>query len=202
MPIHIPGKRDRRGRAAPNKRSVVAVLSLTAMVDLFTVLVVFLLQNYNETGEVIEIPKGVSLPEAKQTKMLPPANVIVISTEDILFNGRPVAQYDEVRDQQDWEVVGVLDNVRRAIEEGQEHKESIRGKIQQAVKKAKTQEALLAEGQEAPPEVDEFRKITIQADRDVDFLTMKKIMYSVTEAGIIEINFAVIQQPEKASATL
>lgn len=199
MAIHIPGKRDRRGRATPNKRSVVAVLSLTAMVDLFTVLVVFLLQNYNETGEVIEIPKGVSLPEAQQTRALPPANVIVISTEDILFNGKPVAQYNEVRDQQDWEVVGVLDNVRRAIEEGQEQKESLRGKIKQAVQKAQSQKSALVEGEEAVPEVDEFRKITIQADRDVDFLTMKKVMYSVTEAGIIEINFAVIQQPEEAS---
>ena len=40
-----------------NKRSVTAILSLTAMVDMFTVLVIFLLQNYSATGEVLFIPK-------------------------------------------------------------------------------------------------------------------------------------------------
>ena len=41
MPIHVPGKRERRGRVVNKKRSAVAALSLVAMVDLFTVLVVF-----------------------------------------------------------------------------------------------------------------------------------------------------------------
>ena len=38
------------------KRDVTALLSLTAMVDMFTVLVIFLLQNYNTTGEILYIP--------------------------------------------------------------------------------------------------------------------------------------------------
>ena len=45
MAIYVPGKRDRRGVRAGAKRNVVAVLQLTAMVDMFTVLVVFLLQK-------------------------------------------------------------------------------------------------------------------------------------------------------------
>jgi biopolymer transport protein ExbD len=40
-------------------------------------------------------------------------------------------------------------------------------------------------------------KITIQADKSVDFLTVKKVMYTVTEAGIAEINFAVIKLPDE-----
>jgi len=43
--IYTPGLRSRRGRAKGSKRDAVAVLQLTAMVDLFTVLVVFLLQT-------------------------------------------------------------------------------------------------------------------------------------------------------------
>lgn len=51
MPIHVPGHRNRSGRQKkPVKRNAVAVLSLTAMVDMFTVLTVFLLQNYASTG--------------------------------------------------------------------------------------------------------------------------------------------------------
>ena len=38
----------------------------------------------------------------------------------------------------------------------------------------------------------DFRQVTLQADKDTDFLTVKKIMYTLTEAGASEINFAVI----------
>jgi biopolymer transport protein ExbD len=60
--------------------------------------------------------------------------------------------------------------------------------LRNAVKEAKK----MPKGQE----IDEFRKITIQSDKDVDFLTVKKVMYSVTEAGMLEINFAVMKKEE------
>ena len=41
MPIHVPGKRNKRNKKVGGKRSAVAVLQLTAMVDMFTVLAVF-----------------------------------------------------------------------------------------------------------------------------------------------------------------
>ena len=88
MPIHPPGERFRYSRLLSKKkgkRSVVAILSLTAMVDMFTVLVVFLLQNYNATGQVIYIPKEVTLPKAERIKELKPAVVVTISTKEILF---------------------------------------------------------------------------------------------------------------------
>ena len=112
MPIHVPGKRDRNGKMSAGKRSVVAVLSLTAMVDLFTVLVVFLLQNYNETGEVLDIPEGVQLPAARQVQELKPANVVVISPEEILLNNEAVATFDEVKNQQEWEIGPLIEKVK------------------------------------------------------------------------------------------
>jgi biopolymer transport protein ExbD len=38
-----------------------------------------------------------------------------------------------------------------------------------------------------------WNKVTIQADKGMDFLTVKKVMYTVTEAGAGEINFAVMK---------
>ena len=70
MAIHAPGRRARNNkRAMGPKRNAVASLSLTALVDMFTVLTIFLLQNYNSTGEVIHIPIGFaleSLPKPQQ----------------------------------------------------------------------------------------------------------------------------------------
>ena len=93
MPIKVPGHRDRHGRMGGGKRSAVAVLQVTAMVDMFTVLAVFLLQNYNTTGQVIQLNDEVELPQAEAVKQLKPSNVVVISEEDIKLNNEVVADY-------------------------------------------------------------------------------------------------------------
>jgi biopolymer transport protein ExbD len=51
-----------------------------------------------------------------------------------------------------------------------------------------------ARGQEEQ-DANAWRKITIQSDKDVDFLTVKKVLFTVTEAGAGEINFAVMKRP-------
>ncbi|MEO0337450.1 MAG: biopolymer transporter ExbD [Pseudomonadota bacterium] len=190
MAIKVPGIRARRGRVQPQKRSAVAVLQLTAMVDMFTVLVVFLLQNYATTDQILPMPEAVELPQAQSVKELAPSNVVVITEETVLVNEDKVASFSMVKESKDWLIVEVEKAVKKLIEEGEEEKLRLGNQIQKAVSEARDGEA---------PEdlVDEFRKITIQADSKIDFLTVKKIMYTVTEAGIYEINFAVVKKPEE-----
>lgn len=187
MPIHVPGKRDRGGKAIGKKRGVVAVLSLTAMVDMFTVLVVFLLQNYAATGEVLEIPEGVDLPQAAQVKELKPTNVVIISSKDIMLNNDKVADFAAVKAQQDWMIPLLRQKVEELIAKGEREKSAFTSQLKSAVEKIKG-------GDKKEDEVDEFRRMTIQADKKIDFLTLKKVMYTVTEAGIYEINFAVLKE--------
>jgi biopolymer transport protein ExbD len=191
MPIHVPGHRNRSGRQKkPVKRNAVAVLSLTAMVDMFTVLTVFLLQNYASTGEVISLPKEVKLPEAHTVKELKPSNVVVISPDKIMLNSEFIAEFRTVKEQNDWEVESLKSRVIKLIEEGRIAESNLGNKVRKAIEGAKSGD---------DPEVNEipqYKKITIQADKKVDFLTVKKIMYTVTEAGIAEINFAVIKLPD------
>lgn len=189
MPIHVPGKRARNGRRSGGKRSVVAVLSLTAMVDLFTVLVVFLLQNYATTGEVLDIPEGVILPQASSVKNLKPANVLIVGEDGVQVNNEVVTDLATVRAQQDWLVDPIRLKVMALIDAGQKKKASLGNQLAVAVSNIKDTE-------KTEPEMDDFRKMTIQADREIDFLTLKKVMYTVTEAGIYEINFAVLKRAE------
>lgn len=193
MAIHVPGKRDRRGRKLSVKRSVVAVLSLTAMVDLFTVLVVFLLQNYATTGEILDIPPGVVLPAAKEVKDLKPANVIIVSDKEIKMNNVAVATYQEVKSQEDWEIPTLRSKIEEEIQKGEKEKKAIASRLKTAVNKINA-------GDNQEEEIDAFRKITIQADKQIDFLTLKKVMYTATESGIFEINFAVLKSVEEAAA--
>lgn len=192
MAIHVPGYRSRKGGVKSGKRSAVAVLQLTAMVDMFTVMVVFLLQNYATTNQVLPISDKVDLPAAMEVKDLKPSNVVVISDEGVSFNSKIVATFDEVKTQEDWLLKNLETAVKDVIQEGQDKKNSLGTKIRDAVNEAKT-------GPQEEEEVDDFLKITIQADKGVDFLSVKKIMYTVTEAGVQEINFAVLKKPGEES---
>ena len=192
MPIHTPGARDARGNRKKNsKRNVVAVLSLTAMVDLFTVLAVFLIQNYATTGEVIHIPEGVKLPDASETKELKPSNIISISDSEVKLNDVLVSDFITVKEQKDWIIPKLKIGIEQIIAKGEEEKISFRNRIRSAMHSNKEDQIA------REPEVDRFRKITIQADKEVDFLSVKKVMYTVTEAGIYEINFAVIKKAKE-----
>jgi len=191
MPIHVPGKRNRHGRIATSKRNVVAVLQLTAMVDMFTVLCVFLLQNYATTNQILPMPEAVELPDAAAVKELKPSNVVVLSKDGVIINNANVASFEEVKQNQDWLIKGLQTKVEELIQKGEENKKTIGNQIRQAVTEVKK------DGEPPEPEVDDFRKMTIQADKTIDFLSVKKIMYTVTEAGIYEINFAVIKRPEE-----
>ncbi len=193
MAIFKPGEKYRYHRLLSrrgSKRGVTAELDLTAMVDMFTVLVVFLLQNFNATGEVIFIPKEVTLPKAESTKELTPATVVTISSKEILLGDRGVISFDEVKNQVEWNIPKLQEEVKLALEKARIEQESkLQNQVKNAVDKIKGQEL----------EDRSWSKVTIQADKGIDFLTIKKVLSTVTEAGAGEISFAVTKVSESAA---
>jgi biopolymer transport protein ExbD len=189
MAIHRPGVKFRNSRILSRrggKRDVTAMLSLTAMVDMFTVLVVFLLQNYNTTGEVIYIPKEVTLPKAQQIKELKPAVVVTISNKEILLDKDVILSYDQVKNQAEWMIQPLFEKVKMGLQQAKDkYDRDLQVQLQKAVSTNK----------ETNPQEDlSWNKVTIQADKGMDFLTVKKIMYTISEAGAGEINFAVMKE--------
>lgn len=187
MPIHPPGERYRYNkhlRKQKGKREVAAVLQLTAMVDMFTVLVVFLLQNYNVTGQVLYIPKEVVLPKAERIKELKPAVVVTISEKELLIDKDVILTGEQVRSQESWMLEPLHKRLITALALAkEEHEKNIQKQLQSVV--------VSARGEESQKDPTPWNKVTIQADKGIDFLTVKKVMYTVTEAGAGEINFAV-----------
>ncbi len=184
MAIYVPGKRDRRGVRSGTKRNVVAVLQLTAMVDMFTVLVVFLLQNYASTNQILPISEQIDLPEATLVKELKPSFVVVLSKTQLSFNEKQVTSFDTVDRSQSWLIEDLFHVVKSEIEKiaGQQQKNS--GEI----------------GDTSSSENEKVKaqyKMTLQVDKDIKFLPVKKVLYTLTHAGVQEINFAVIKVSEK-----
>lgn len=191
MPIHAPGQKFRHSRILSRKkgkRDVVALLSLTAMVDMFTVLVIFLLQNYNTKDFLINTPENIVLPQAAVIKELKPAVVVTVTADSIMLDEKVVANYPEVKNKEQWmipqlynEMVAALAVSKKKMDEG------ALKKVREAVRP----------GEEDVADPNAWRKVTIQADRQMDFLSLKKIMFTITEAGAGEINFAVVKEVEE-----
>ena len=190
MPIYIPGKRDPRhkNRVVIAKKTAIASLSLTSMVDMFTILVVFLLQSYSSTGEIMNIPKEVHLPKATQVKELKPAHIVSLTKDSVLLDGDVVADLVQVKGQKDWMIPSLRQKLVAALQEDE---------VKAKKNLADTVKSALPLAQKSA--IDNSKKLTVQADKDMDFLTIKKIMFTVTEAGAAEINFAVMKKEQEAN---
>ncbi len=196
MAIYRPGQRHRYHnllKRKSSKRGVTAILSLTAMVDMFTVLVIFLLQSYNTTGEILYIPKEVTLPKASRVNDLKPSLVITVSSKEVLIDRTPVATFAEVVAAKDWIIPNLRDKTRILLEKAKAEQEAkLQNRLRSVVDKTLGKEV---------DDPNAWRKVTLQADKAIDYLTLKKIMYSIYEAGGGPINFAVAKDVSKENAT-
>ena len=195
MAIFKPGQRHRYHNILSkrkSKRGVTAILSLTAMVDMFTVLVIFLLQNYSATGEILYMPKEIVLPKANRVNELKPSLVVTVSSKEILIDRTPVATFDEVKNSVEWTIPNLRDQVKVILEKAKAEQEAkLQNKVRNVVDKT------LGKDVDDP---NAWRKVTLQADKNIDYLTMKKVMYSIYEAGCGPINFAVSKDSDKNDA--
>lgn len=192
MAIYKPGERYRYHnllRRRKSKRTVTSLLSLTAMVDMFTVLVIFLLQNFSGEEQMLVLHQDIKLPEARSIKNLKPAFVVIISSKEILLDKTVIATFSEVQQQKDWMISKLFEEMKMGLQKAKaDHEAQLEKKIRDVVDKAT---------QEKVPDAEAWNKVTIEADKDVDILTVKKVMYTITEAGVGEINFAVTKKPEQ-----
>ncbi len=66
-------------RGEKRQRSIVADLLLTALIDAFSILVIFLLMSFSSTGEVLFMGKDMELPKAAKGEVLDRVPVVRIN---------------------------------------------------------------------------------------------------------------------------
>jgi biopolymer transport protein ExbD len=77
------------------KRTLMVSLTLTAMVDMFAVLVIFLLQSFSASPELI-VTKGLVLPQASTGAEIIEAPVLSLVDNQVYFDQKPVGAMAEV----------------------------------------------------------------------------------------------------------
>lgn len=159
-------KTSRRIQRMGRNRQAVAKLSLTSLMDVFTILVFFLLVNSSST-EVLETPKQITLP-ASITEQRPRETVVVfISPNEVTVQGEVIAKVAEIEASESPLVAGISERL---------------GEIKQQVIGTSTK--AIADSQE----------ITILADRTVPFTVIKRVMSTCTNEGYTRISLAVLQK--------
>lgn len=165
-------RNTRRIKRMSRNRVKISKMNLTSLMDVFTILVFFLLVNSGSV-ELVEAPKNVTLPESRVESKPRETVVIFISPEDVLVQGQLVANVDDILDNEP----GAIEPINTRLSE---LKENIVGPNTMAV----------AESQE----------VTILADRSVPFVVIRKIMSTCTNQGYENVSLAVIQKPSQVAA--
>jgi len=157
-------RHHKRHKGAPS-------FNLVSLMDIFTILVFFLLVNSGE-GDVLPSTRNVDLPDSI-AEQKPRQNVVVMVTErDILVQGSRIALLKDVNSSDKLlidplKVALVNQNKRRFLEQGS----------------AKT----------TAPEV------TIMGNKEIPYRLLKKVMATCTEAGFGKISLAVMQKTAQES---
>ena len=162
---------SRRIRRMTRNKGAVPKLQLTSLMDVFTVLVFFLMVNSGSV-ETLQQPKEISLPESVVEAKPRETVVIFVGKEMVLVQGVPVVRVADIMATESAEIEPI--SVRLA-----ELSESVIGLSTQAV--ANSQE------------------VTVLADKSIPFSVLKRIMVTCTGQGYTRVSLAVVQKSSQST---
>lgn len=152
-------------------RAKAAKMNLTSLMDVFTILVFFLLVN-SATTEVLETPKQITLPASVVEEKPRETVVIFISPVEVTVQGESVAMIEDILAMEGEVIAPIADRLEQ---------------IGANVIGLRTQN------------VAESKEITILADRSVPFNVVKKVMSTSTSQGYGRISLAVLQKASQTA---
>lgn len=161
------GRRFANRRESSEGRSPIM---LTPLVDMFTIMLIFLLMSYSTGGEMLHMAQNIIMPESLSREQLEPAVEISVGPDRIYVDGEIIATDVAALRQSDALLIPALyEDLKR-----------------KAVKYKKMEES-----------VPLFRftgKATVQADKVIPFRFLKKVLYTADRADFTSISLAVYQK--------
>ena len=175
MGIKVPGKRmgkrlehSKVFGSHHGKKSVFADLLVTPLVDMFVIIVLFLIANFSATGEVLMMSKDISLPEAKNVQDIQSAPVVTVSKTEVLLSGALIGRVEDFTREEYLNIPLLEEKLRDE-----------RKKFEDLHSAANDSGAFKGD-------------VNIQADKQVEFRIIKRVMFSCASAGFGNINFATL----------
>jgi len=141
-------------------------LNLVSLMDIFTILVFFLLVNSSQV-ETLPNAKELQLPESIAEEKAKETVVIIIGETDLLVQGTPVAK--------------IADVMARKGNDIPELREALLSQNDRVLRR-EAQDNIAA------------REVTIMGDKDIPYRLLKKVMATCTESDYGQISLAVLQK--------
>lgn len=141
-------------------------LNLVSLMDIFTILVFFLLVNSSDV-ETLPNAKDLQLPESIAEEKAKETVVILIGETDIIVQGRPVAKIADVMSMKGNDIPAL----REAL-------------------KSQNDRVLRREAQDDIA----GREVTIMGDKEIPYRLLKKVMATCTQSDYGQISLAVLQK--------
>ena len=165
-------RNSRRIKRMGRNRLKITKMNLTSLMDVFTILVFFLLVNSGSV-EILDSPKEVTLPESRVETKPRETVVIFVSPEEVLVQGKLVAYVDDILTDQP----NALDPIAARLAELKENVIGINTLT-----------------------VSTSQEVTILADKSVPFTVIKTIMSTCTGEGFENVSLAVTQKGAQLAA--
>ncbi len=162
----------RQKRLAQTSKRKPTSLSLTSLMDVFTILVFFLLVN-SASDAVIDNPKDFTLPSSISDRNPDNSVELLVGVNEVLLQGRYVMSLDELR-----------------LYDGED---DIVPTLRDELVRSQANSRRLFIGELTPENLDKLRSITIIANREISYAEIRKIMASASEAGYGKFSMAVLQ---------
>ena len=159
-------RNSRRMKRMGRSRKKLTGLNLKPLMDVFTILVFFLL-FHSGGGDILETPKQIKLPDSVVETKPRETVVIMVSPEMVLVQGEAVVSTPEL-----------LEDRIRTVSEITDRLEQLERNIIGISTKT----------------IAESKEVTILADKTIPFKVLKKIMSTCTGSGYGRISLAVIQK--------
>jgi len=148
-------------------------MALVPFIDMLTMLVVFLLLHSSEV-EILPNTKNITIPQSIAEIKPRETVVVMVTTEDLLVNGRVIAKVADLRGNQSQLIIEPL---RVALKE-------------------QTDSSLRSAAQDDLAD----REVTIMGDKGTPFAVLKRVMATATAADYGKVSLAVIQREVEAGA--
>lgn len=159
-------RESRRIRRMARNRKKMTTLNLTSLMDVFTILVFFLLAN-SGASEVLTPPKQIKLPTSVVESKPRETVVIIVGAEQVVVQGEALIGTQELIDAKE----GFIPEISRRL--------ALLGKNTLGIS-----DKTIADSME----------VTILADKGIPFNALKKVMSTCTLTGYGKISLAVLQK--------
>ena len=162
----VKSARAKRMEKHHKRNKGAGALNLVSLMDIFTILVFFLLVNSSDV-QTLPNAKDMKLPESIAEKK-PKENVVVlIGKTDILVQGEPVAKIADVMAIQGNDIPQL--------------REALLSQNDRALRRAAKEDVA-------------GREVTIMGDKDISYRLLKKVMATCTQSDYGQISLAVLQK--------